>query len=141
MLGRSIGVDYDRLKRALGPTFSSYKPIPKGSKVELTIPAGSPVGSEFTATFEPDDGYLLDVSYVRITLPDGTEGNVIATTDEGGTPLLAKNTTGTLLLDASDFGALTGLKALALYVKVNQSPSSNVVATLEVGGRQVRWSP
>lgn len=141
MLGKSTRIDYDLLKQAVARAVGSgggYKPIPKGSYVAVVIPTGTAVGQEFNATVEPDEGYLLDISYLRLEVPPDVEANVLVTTDEGETPLLADNTSSSVLLDASDFGGLGGISKVTLYVKVLQSPSEDVMAKLEYGGRQVR---
>lgn len=140
--GKSIMIDYDRLKKIFGSsgggTYSTYKPIPKGSKVEIVIPNGSPAGSEFNGTVEPDEGYVLDITYLILDVPSGVEANIIVETDEGETPLLAENTTTGVILDASDFNGLGGIKKLTLYAKVTTTTTSDVTVSLEYGGRQVR---
>ncbi|WP_297553006.1 hypothetical protein [Thermococcus sp.] len=138
MLGRSIGVDYDRLKQALGPTFSSYKPIPQGSKVEITIPPGTPAEAEFNATVEPDEGYEFDISYFHLDTPTEVEANIIVETSEGEFPLLAHNVTTETFIDASDFGGLSGIKKFTLYAKTVSALTADKTVSLEYGGKQVR---
>lgn len=141
MFGKSTMVDYDRLKRAVKSAVgkdSSYKPIPKGSTAELTISSGSPQGLESQVIVQPDEGYVFEITYINLTVPSGVEANVIVETDEGEYTLLSENTTSSVFIDAADFGGLTGIKKLTLYVKVVVAPTSDITVSMEYGGRQVR---
>jgi len=140
VFGKSIMIDYDRLRRLISSALgrgSGYKPIPKGSKVELVIPSGSPAGSEFNVVVEPDDGYEFDIAYFILDTTSDVEANIIVETSEGEFTLLADNTTTGVMLDASDFGGLGGIKKFILYAKVVNAPASDTTITLEYGGRQV----
>lgn len=132
------GIDLAQLAYDLLSLTGSYKPIPKGSSVAVVIPSGTAAGQEFSPTAEPDDGYVFDITYMKLTVPDGIEANVIVTTDEGDTSLLANNATSDTVIDASDFGGLSGIKKITLYAKVVTPPSSDVTPTLEFGGKQVK---
>lgn len=114
------------------------KIIPKGSKVVVEIEPGVPAGTEFSGVTVPDDGYLFNISYFRLTVPDGVEANVIVETDSGEFPLLANNVTNdTVYIDASDFYGLEYLKSFTLYVKVLTDTTSHLIVELEYSGRQV----
>jgi len=139
--GKSVVIDYNRLLKVIRSALGrggGYKPIPKGSKVEIQIANGTPAGSELNAIIEPDEGYELDISYMILDVPSGVEANVLITTSEGEYPLLAENTTTGVQIDASDFGGLGGISKIVLYAKVTSTPSEDITVSLEYGGRQVR---
>jgi len=141
--GKSTMLDYDRLRMAvqgaMGNTTGAYKLLPKGSSVSIDIDSGTAAGTEFNATVEPDDGFRLMISYIKLTVPTGIEVNVIVTTDAGDSVMFANNVTADTTVSADDFLGLGGIKKLTLYAKVSTSPSSNVTVTMEYCGKQVEW--
>ena len=137
------GVDLSRLdlsKLATALTIRDWKPIPEGTKVELTFQAGASAGDEASVVVQPDDGYLFDLAYLKLTVPDGVEANVLVTTEAGTNVLFSENLTGPseVMVDASDFIALGWVQEFELYAKLTSDATADVTVTLEYGGRQVR---
>lgn len=119
---------------------ANKKYIPKGTKSVIVLGIGLPNDVEIISEIEPDDGYVFDIEYFKVTTPADAEANIILITSGGENVLLAENQgpNQEVIYDASDFEGVSfsQIEMIKFYVKTTSIITAEEEVTFEFAGLQ-----
>lgn len=119
---------------------TNKKYIPKGTKSVIVLGVGLPVNVEIMSEIEPDDGYVFDIEYFKVTTPADAEANIILVTSGLENVLLAENQgpNQEVIYDASDFEGVSfsQIEMIKFYVKTTNIITAEEKVVFEFSGLQ-----
>ena len=115
------------------------KYLPNPTRVQITIPSGTPQGVEFTSEVLPDEGYIFNIRYFRLITPPEVEATFVLVNQSGESVLIPdyqpENTIE--VYDYSDYdNEFFKCEKILLSAKTTTTTTSDRVVTLEFSGNQ-----